>query len=323
MQLSTRFAALAPIPFRSFLAVLGAAAICVSALPVYAQQPVAAAQFHPPAERPDSASMQPLQIPSHGALLNTFAYVAAGKGPHPAVILLHGLPGNERNLDLGQDIRRAGWDVLYLDYRGSWGSPGEFSFSHSIEDVAAVISYLREPSVKAMLRLDPQRLVLVGHSMGGFLAVEAAAADPSIVAVGLISPVDFGGMVPPSLTKEQESVALPGISAGIAHQGLAPLSGCTPDGLARDILLHAAEWSFSSKADSLRSRPILLITSDDGWAASNDVFANHLLVAGNKLVTTKHLSTDHSYSDQRTVLSMQFTNWLAGLPRPGNLSAAP
>jgi pimeloyl-ACP methyl ester carboxylesterase len=65
--------------------------------------------------------METFQIPSHGALLNAFVYVAAGAGPHPAVVLLHGFPGNERNLDLAQDMRRAGWDVLYFDYRGSWG----------------------------------------------------------------------------------------------------------------------------------------------------------------------------------------------------------
>ena len=95
--------------------------------------------------------MQSFQIPSHGALLNAFVYVAAGAGPHPAVVLLHGFPGNERNLDLAQDIRRAGWDVLYFDYRGSWGSPGDFSFSHGIEDTAAAVDYLRSPTMAKIL----------------------------------------------------------------------------------------------------------------------------------------------------------------------------
>jgi len=34
------------------------------------------------------------------------------------VILFHGLPGNEQNLDLAQAIRRANWNVLTLHYRG-------------------------------------------------------------------------------------------------------------------------------------------------------------------------------------------------------------
>jgi hypothetical protein len=105
-------------------------------------------------ENTNRASMQALQIPSHGQLLNALVYVAAGAGPHPAVILLHGFPGNERNLDLAQDIRRAGWDVLYFNYRGSWGSPGDFSFSHGIEDTLAAADYLRRPEVAKQLRLD-------------------------------------------------------------------------------------------------------------------------------------------------------------------------
>lgn len=139
------------------------------------------------------ASMETMQIPSHGSPMNALVYVAAGAGPHPAVILLHGFPGNERNLDLAQDMRRAGWDVLYFNYRGSWGTPGRFSFSHGIEDTAAALAYLRQPQVARKLRLDPTRIVLIGHSMGGFMAVEAAASDPSVKAFAIISAADFGG----------------------------------------------------------------------------------------------------------------------------------
>jgi hypothetical protein len=49
--------------------------------------------------------MEPLRIPSHGVTINGIAYIAAGAGEHPAVVLLHGLPGNEKNLDLAQAIR--------------------------------------------------------------------------------------------------------------------------------------------------------------------------------------------------------------------------
>src|SRR5580700_11312410 len=108
---------------------------CIS---MSAQQVPAALTTDPPADKAYPASMETFQIPSHGAMLNALAYVAEGAGPHPVVILLHGFPGNEKNLDLAQAIRRDGWDVVYFDYRGSWGSPGDFSFTHSIEDTQAV-----------------------------------------------------------------------------------------------------------------------------------------------------------------------------------------
>jgi pimeloyl-ACP methyl ester carboxylesterase len=258
--------------------------------------------------------MQTFQIPSHGALLNALVYVAAGAGPHPAVVLLHGFPGNERNLDLAQDIRRAGWDVLYFNYRGSWGSPGEFSFSHAIEDTVAAAAFLRQPEMAKRLRLDPSRIVLIGHSMGGFMAVEGATADPAVVAIGLISAADLGGRIPQTLPKEREQAAIQALSAGYAHEGMAPLAGCTPEGLARETLVNAAQWSFLAKANSLKSTPVLIVTSDDGLAPGNATFASALHKAGNDRVTTLHLPTDHSYSDQRGALSTAVLQWLATLP---------
>jgi len=166
-----------------------AACLATAACPVFAGMPrvPGSGQSEIPAPRPaNSASSQAMQIPSHGALMNALVYVAAGAGPHPVVILLHGFPGNERNLDLAQDMRRAGWDVMYFDYRGSWGTPGDFSFAHSIEDTHAAIAYLRQPQVASSLRLDPDRIVLIGHSMGGFMTVEAAAADPAIKAFATV-----------------------------------------------------------------------------------------------------------------------------------------
>ena len=281
-------------------------------LPLQAKQPLSS-QIETTAKPAYPASMQSFQIPSHGALLNAFVYVAAGAGPHPAVILLHGFPGNERNLDLAQDIRRAGWDVLYFNYRGSWGSPGDFSFSHAIEDTAAATAYLRQPEMTKLLRLDPARIVLVGHSMGGFMAVQGAAADPAIIAFGLISAADLGGRIPQPLSKEREQVALQRLSAGYAREGMAPLAGCTPEGLARETLANAAQWSFLSKVDALKNRPALVVTSDDGLAPGNDAFATALRAAGNSRVTKLHLPTDHSYSDQRTALSTAVLQWLAAV----------
>ena len=60
-----------------------------------------------------------LLIPSNGVMLSGFMLGANGKGPHPTVVLLHGFPGNEKNLDLAQSLRRAGYNVLFFHYRGA------------------------------------------------------------------------------------------------------------------------------------------------------------------------------------------------------------
>ncbi|RXH56967.1 putative lipoprotein [Granulicella sibirica] len=258
--------------------------------------------------------MQSFQIPSHGSLMNGLMYVAAGPGPHPTVILLHGFPGNERNLDLAQDMRRAGWNVLYFNYRGSWGSPGDFSFSHGIEDVASAVAYVKQPETAAKLRVDSTRIVLVGHSMGGMMAVVGGAADPSLLAVGVISGADIAGHIPEGVPRFAESTVAQKMGKRLEAEGMAPLAGCTPEGLGRDAFQHAAQWRFLSRVDSLKTRPILDITSDDGLAAENDAFSAALRAAGDQHVTTLHLATDHSYSDERLALSAAVLDWLKTLP---------
>jgi uncharacterized protein len=261
--------------------------------------------------------MQSFQIPSHGALLNAFVYVAAGAGPHPVVVLLHGFPGNERNLDLAQDIRRVGWDVLYFDYRGSWGSGGDFSFSHGIQDAAAAVDYVRSPAMAKILRLDPSRIVLIGHSMGGFMAVQDAAADPGILGVGLISAADLGGRIPKPLPREREHAVIEALSAAYDREGMDPISGCTPEELAHDTLANAVQWSFMVKVSSLKSRPVLIVTADDAYARGNEAFAAALRQAGDSRVVTLHLPTDHVYSDQRGALSAAVLRWLGAVVSPG------
>ncbi len=257
--------------------------------------------------------MQSFQIPSHGGLLNAFVYVASGPGPHPLVVLLHGFPGNERNLDLAQDIRSAGWDVLYFDYRGSWGSSGDFSFSHGIEDTAAAINFVRSAEMASILRLDPSRIVLLGHSMGGFMAVQAAAADVGIMGVALISAADFGGRIPQTLAPDGEEAEIRALSAAYARDGMEPLAGCTGEGLARELLANATQWRFMGKVEALKMRPLLIVSSEDAYSRGNEAFASALRLAGNARVSTLHLPTDHVYSDQRGPLAGAVLRWLATL----------
>ncbi len=54
---------------------------------------------------------------------------------------------------------RAGYDVLVAHYRGSWGVPGDFSFTHAIEDADAQLDWISSPAVVAKYHIDPARVV--------------------------------------------------------------------------------------------------------------------------------------------------------------------
>lgn len=267
----------------------------------------------PASDKVNPAAFDTFQLPSHGFPLNAFVYIAAGAGPHPTVLLLHGFPGNEKNLDLAQSLRRVGYDVLYFDYRGSWGSPGDFSFTHCIEDTQAAIAYLRDPANAKRLRVDSSHLILIGHSMGGFLARYVAAQDSTIKAVGLISAADMAVDKVETIPSAYRSHAVDPIATSLAAEGMAPLSGTSPKALAQEVVAKADVWNIPNLAPKLAGRPVLVITSDDGFAPSNDAFFAALKQAGAAHAMTLHLATDHSYSDQRIALQTSILNWLAAL----------
>jgi len=299
--------------YAGFLLAMLACALPASAR---AQQAPAAIARDPARDAANPAAMETMQLSSHGALLNALVYIAAGPGPHPVVVLLHGFPGNEKNLDLAQALRRAGWDVLYFDYRGSWGSPGDFSFTHCIEDTQAAIAYMRDPANAKKLRADPARIVLIGHSMGGFMANYAAAQDPKIEAVVMISAANLGGMrARREAPQSSDEDAVKSIAAALAAEGMAPLAGCTPESLAQEIIANHAQWDFATNAPKLATRPILVITSDDGLAPENEAFVAAAKKAGGTKINAAHMATDHSYSDHRIALETTVLEWLASLQK--------
>ena len=129
-------------------------------------------------DKSSPAGTRELTIPSDGSLLQGFIYKANGVQKHPTLLLLHGYPGNERNLDLAQVVRANGWNVIYFNYRGSWGSQGEFSFKHCVEDVVNVVAFCKKYADS--LQIDPSRIALFGHSMGGWVCLKALQQLPDV-----------------------------------------------------------------------------------------------------------------------------------------------
>ena len=170
---------------------IGLAAVALATSSISAQVPRAIGT-DPPRDSAHPARMEVLHIPSGGVRLNGVAYLASGAGRHPTFIFFHGLPGNEKNLDLAQAVRRAGWNAIAVNYRGSWGSPGAFRFGGNLEDADAVLAFLRDTTNARSLGVDPRRLVIAGHSMGGWVTALTAAHHPELLGAILISAADLG-----------------------------------------------------------------------------------------------------------------------------------
>jgi uncharacterized protein len=252
------------------------------------------------------ASREELAFNSHGLRLNGLMYTAQGAGPHPTVILLHGYPGVERNLDLAQAIRRAGINVLYFNYRGSWGSQGTFSFANAQEDVLSAIAYLRTPDIALRFRVDPTRIALIGHSMGGWLAFLGAAADPTIKCVGGIEAADMtyiGGEPTPS--RRTDSTFIFYANTLTAPGG--PLRASS-DSLLASLHANAETWTLPHHAAALSGRTILLL--DNNRNLGHAKFVTSLKQAGARHLTEEVWNTDHTFSDRRIGLAHRVLGWL-------------
>lgn len=279
-----------------------AAALSVSAA-AHAQTQIPRVIFtDPPADAKAPASSEVLQIPSGGVEINGLAYLAAGAGPHPTVVLLHGLPGNEKNLDLAQAVRRAGWNAVTFNYRGSWGSPGTFSFKGNLDDGKAVLAYLRDPAVAAKLRIDPKRLVMMGHSMGGWVTSQVAASDEGLIGAALISAADMG-------TRWKEP---PERNERVAANNMESLAGVTAKSMAKE-LGELGPYTFAAAAPGLAKHPLLVLTSDDGLAPMGEGLFLDVKRRGGR-VKIVHADTDHGWNSARIRLQTEILAWLATLP---------
>lgn len=285
-----------------FMAALFLVAIAATPASTASQIPPAV-YTDPVPDKAHPARMEVLHIPSGDVQINGVAYLAAGAGPHPTIIICHGLPGNEKNLDLAQALRRAGWNAITFNYRGSWGSPGSFRFAQNPEDASAVLSYLRKPANARKLGIDTLRVVIAGHSMGGWAAAMSAGNDRDLAGIILISAANIGavGRLPA------------GAVASVMADSMESLAGTTPSILSEEVRTNAEAYDFVNKAASLAKIPLLVLSSDDGLAPHTDALVKAIDQLGGKQVSSVHVATDHSWSDRRIRLQTEILNWLAKL----------
>ena len=299
---------------RMFAAALTALMLGGLAAPLQAEPrfaPIPKAVIADPARDPaHPADMAAFTVPTGGVRVNALMYLASGDQPHPTMLMLHGFPGNETNIDLMQAVRRAGWNVMRINYRGSWGSPGRFSFANARADGEAAVAFLNDPANVAKYHIDTRRIVVAGHSMGGFMAADASAADPRVAGTVLIDAWDIG--------KEKAGITSPAARKA-AIEGMTPdtvpLAGTSATLLVQEIETNAAKLNLEALSARIANRPVLMIGADHALGPTTRKLAAaarqaQALNPAKGSLTETHMDTDHSFSDSRIALEAEVLRWL-------------
>lgn len=199
----------------------------------------------------EAAGVDVIDIVSGGSHLYGSVLLPDGsyEEPRPCVILFHGFPGNARNDDYAQCLRRIGCVVLTPHNRGAWGSEGKYLISHCVEDAVAIAEYVKSPEVCKKWNVDPESIFLCGHSMGGNTVFQSGRKLPWIRGIMMMTPFD------PSwyLLHGQEK-----IMRGLLEDGKI-LHSDGVDALYEDVVAHKDEYCFADAFEEVKDRNLCLI----------------------------------------------------------------
>lgn len=244
-----------------------------------------------------------------GKLLATL-YTAGGAGLHPTVLLLHGIPGNEQNGDIAQALRRNGFHVLTFHYSGCFGSEGNYSLSHNLEDANTVLDYILKDT---SFDFDKEHIFAVGHSMGGFVCGQITAKKKEIKGAVLLMPCDIGRIWQIGLEKPAQLENIKNLLGESADW----LQGASKEGFLAELEEHSEEFRLESIASRLAEKPILCIEAslDTHTPPSYHCapFENAVYAKGGAKFKSLSLETDHFASDCRLEVMEKVVSFLEEL----------
>lgn len=250
-------------------------------------------------DRSSPAGSTELFIPSENALLAGVIYRANGAAKHPTLLLLHGYPGNERNLDLAQVVRALGWNVIYFDYRGSWGSQGKFGFLNCVRDVVNVVRFCGR--YQDSLKIDTSRIVLFGHSMGGWIGLKAIQLLPQVKKMFALSAWDIYG----DFKKVRNEKELMDIANSPATGKYFVLNSSQKE-IFLPVLQDPDSFNLLKDGKALADKQIIMLDEHNG----NREIADNLKADNKAFFKYAVWDTDHPFSNKRVSLMHELIAFL-------------
>jgi uncharacterized protein len=178
----------------------------------YAASILTLPQRDAPLATPAASGMayQDVRFPARGGDVMIAGWYIPRPGAERAVVLVHGKDSSRstefggRFVDLAAALSQRGFAVLMIDMRGH-GASGDARFSFGLDerrDVIGAVDWLK------LQGFQPQRVGVLGVSMGAAAAIGAAADDPDIGA--LVADCSYARIEPLIRQHWAEASRLPG-----------------------------------------------------------------------------------------------------------------
>src|SRR5262245_20188353 len=103
--------------------------------------------------------------------------------------------------------------------------------------------------------IEPRRLVLIGQRFGAFLASYESILNAALYTIRILSAVNLGTL---HADRHEREIRLKRWDTQ-----LRPVPGVTASALFSEAARHATDWDYVRWADTLRGRPVLIVTADD------------------------------------------------------------
>lgn len=241
--------------------------------------------------------VEDVSFDSEGYTLKGRVYRPADEGRHPAVAVCHGYPGDNKNMDLAEELALSGVAVLIFYYRGAWGSEGEYRFTYLTPSTRDALKYLRsQPYV------DVKRVGLVSHSMGAVPLTKIMSQDRGVKTGVLMSPAsDIGAW--------SSAEALDAVVPVFMKMAEGKLSGWTEKRLREDVV-EAAKSVNPMDNVLLVQAPLLFVVGSADTVTVPESCRLLYNAANEPKLWVEIKDADHSYTEHRLPLIDVVVGWI-------------
>jgi dienelactone hydrolase len=251
--------------------------------------------------QPAAFQSQDVQVGAAPFLLPGVLTLPVGKGPFPALVLVHGSGPHDRDetigpnkpfQDLAQGLSSRGIAVLRYDKRTlRYGA--QLPRPISIDDEVIVDAVSAVAVLQGQKGIDPRRVFVLGHSLGAELAPEIALRATGVAGAVLLAP---SARPPWDVILEQlQYLGVPPAQRADAESAAAALRAGKSDG--PDLLgVPAAYWRDLGAHTNLESgkkleRPLLILHGDRDYQVTEaDIALWRSGLGGAKAVEIEELS---------------------------------